>query len=122
MFDSFAQSVRKWFPKNQDVEILPLELRSKLDKGEKLTIIDVRDPAEWSAGHLKCAKSVPLSELANRLSKLKREESIVLHCQHGMRSMRALHFLQKHGFTQVKSLKGGLTAWRASVDPDLTHY
>jgi molybdopterin/thiamine biosynthesis adenylyltransferase/rhodanese-related sulfurtransferase len=75
-------------------------------------VVDVREPYEWQAGHIDRARHIPLGELANRLDELPRGAEIVLYCESGARSARALDVLRQAGFARAKHLKGGFTAWR----------
>ena len=76
------------------VEITVEELKSKLGRSEKVTIIDVREPAEHAICHLKEAKLIPLSEFEDRLDELSPDDCIVLYCHHGMRSAQAASWLR----------------------------
>lgn len=108
--------------KKNPLEITPRELETLLSSGAKITIIDVRDVAEWKSGHLQTSKLVPLNDLPRHLNELDKEQPIICHCQHGMRSMRATEFLQKNGFKNARSLKGGLAEWAKKIDPSLSRY
>ncbi|OGW85021.1 MAG: rhodanese [Omnitrophica bacterium RIFCSPHIGHO2_02_FULL_46_11] len=104
------------------MEITPQELKTKLDHGDKITVIDVRQPNEHAICRLKEAKLISLPELPNRLGELNPEDSIVLYCHHGMRSMQAALWLQQKGFKNVKSLMGGIDAWAEEIDPSMGRY
>lgn len=82
-------------------------------------VLDVRDEAEYAAGHITDARNIPLNALDSRIqeiSKLK-DKPILVNCQAGMRSSKAVNALQKHGFTQVHNLQGGLNAWQQAKLP-----
>jgi adenylyltransferase/sulfurtransferase len=100
-------------------EIEPVELRRRLDAGELLEIIDVREPHEWAAGHLQGARPVPLGSLAERLHELDPGRTYVLQCRSGVRSARALALLREAGFPRLLNLRGGILAWARDVDPTL---
>jgi adenylyltransferase/sulfurtransferase len=103
-------------------EITPRELATELAQGE-VTLIDVREPTEWEIAHIEGARLIPLNELPERLAELPQNGDIVLHCHHGVRSMRALERLRDHaGFTRVKSLRGGIDAWSLEIDPKIPRY
>jgi adenylyltransferase/sulfurtransferase len=104
------------------LEIPPQEMKAKMDRGDPFVLVDVREPHERQICHIEGAKLVPLGEFAQRVNELDSATDIVLHCHHGQRSMRALQFLQKVGFTKLKNLRGGIDAWALSVDPDLPRY
>lgn len=103
-------------------EITPRELATELGRGT-VTLIDVREPTEWEIAHIEGARLIPLNELPERLAELPQDGDIVLHCHHGVRSMRALARLRDHaGFTRVKSLRGGIDAWSLEIDPKVPRY
>jgi adenylyltransferase/sulfurtransferase len=103
-------------------EISAPELAGKLRHGQ-VTLIDVREPTEWEIAHIEGARLIPLNELPERLAELPQDGDIVLHCHHGVRSMRALARLRDHaGFTRVKSLRGGIDAWSLEIDPKVPRY
>lgn len=96
-------------------EIRPDELLSKLEKGEKLQLIDVREVEEWNAGHLKEAKLVPLGFLPYRLEELDKETPLIMICRSGARSHRACEYLQELGF-DATNLVGGMLSWPGEVE------
>jgi sulfur-carrier protein adenylyltransferase/sulfurtransferase len=105
-------------------EITPSELKERLDRGDPLVIVDVREPYEWDIGNLEeyGALLVPLGELEDRLDELDREAEIVLQCRSGARSARALLQMRSEGFQRLLNLKGGILAWSDEVDPELPKY
>ncbi|CAN5623892.1 molybdopterin-synthase adenylyltransferase MoeB [soil metagenome] len=105
-------------------EVTPSELKQRLESGEKLTIIDVREPHEWDIGNLEShgARLIPLGDLAERYEEIDRGETIVLQCRSGARSERALHFLRERGFSSLYNLKGGILSWSDEVDPSIPKY
>src|SRR3989338_8530910 len=104
------------------MEITPEELKTKLDCGEKIILVDVRDQAEHAICHLKDARLIPLKELPNRTMDLNAEDCIILYCHHGMRSAQAALWLKRKGFSRVKSLQGGIDAWAETIDPLMKRY
>jgi sulfur-carrier protein adenylyltransferase/sulfurtransferase len=102
-------------------EITPRELKSRLDRGDDLFILDVREPHEYQIcnlhGHL-----IPLGELSRRVHELDSSREIVAHCRSGTRSADAVQFLQKAGFRKIWNLKGGILAWSDEVDPSVPKY
>lgn len=103
-------------------EITPQQLKERLDRGERIVIVDVREPHEWDIAHIEGARLIPLGELAARVHELDSADPIVLHCKTGARSARALEFLRGIGFRKLKNLKGGINAWAREVDPRLPTY
>ncbi len=102
-------------------EMTPRELKSRLDRGDALFILDVREPHEYQicnlGGHL-----IPLGEIPKRASELDSSREIVAHCRSGKRSAEAVEFLRKAGFRKIWNLKGGILAWSDEVDPKVPKY
>ncbi len=100
------------------------ELKGRLDRGDSLRMLDVREPHEWEIVNLGPlgAELIPLDSLPERLSELDSAEEIVLHCQGGTRSAKALKQLQQAGFRKVWNLRGGILSWQEEVDPSLPRY
>ncbi|MEZ5045689.1 MAG: rhodanese-like domain-containing protein [Chitinophagaceae bacterium] len=95
--------------------ISALELKQRLDRGEKLHIIDVREPSEYEHVNMG-AKLIPLGQLlAGQIEELEplRNEEIIIHCRSGMRSMQACMYLEQLGFKHTTNLAGGILAWSA---------
>jgi sulfur-carrier protein adenylyltransferase/sulfurtransferase len=105
-------------------ELSPTELKERLDRGERLTIIDVREPHEWDIANLEPfgARLIPLAELPERIGELNDAGEIVVHCLMGGRSAKAAKQLQAAGHSRVSNLKGGIRAWSDEVDPSLPRY
>jgi adenylyltransferase/sulfurtransferase len=102
-------------------EITATELKSRQDRGEKLFILDVREPHEYQICNLN-GKLIPLGELPRRVSELDSSVEMVVHCRSGKRSADAIHFLQTAGFKKLLNLKGGVLAWADEVDPKMPKY
>jgi molybdopterin/thiamine biosynthesis adenylyltransferase/rhodanese-related sulfurtransferase len=98
------------------------DLSVKLDAGEKIKLIDVREPHEQQISNLDGSELIPLGQFAARLSELDSSEEIVIYCKSGTRSTRALEILASAGFEKVKNLKGGINSWAANIDPSLPIY
>lgn len=112
-------------PMTDDVpEITPTELKTRLDRGDPLTIIDVREPFEWDIGNLESqgARLIPLKQVPERLGEIDRDEEIVLQCRSGARSAQALGYLRQQGYTRLLNLRGGILAWADEVDPSIPKY
>jgi len=105
-------------------EITPTEVVERLEKGDDLTIIDVREPHEWDIVNLgdRGAKLIPLGELEERMNELDPADEIVLQCRSGGRSARALRTLREAGFGKLHNLKGGILAWADEIDPSMPTY
>jgi molybdopterin/thiamine biosynthesis adenylyltransferase/rhodanese-related sulfurtransferase len=102
-------------------EITAPELKARLDKGDDIYVLDVREPHEYQIcninGHL-----IPLGELPQRVHELDSSREIVAHCKSGKRSAQAVEFLRGAGFRKISSLKGGILAWSDEVDPTVPKY
>jgi adenylyltransferase/sulfurtransferase len=103
-------------------DITPKELKARLDAGEKIFILDVRNPEEYAICKLDGSTLIPLSELPNRTKELNPDEEIVVHCRSGGRSAQAATFLRQLGFKDVKNLTGGVLLWSDTVDPSMPKY
>jgi sulfur-carrier protein adenylyltransferase/sulfurtransferase len=97
------------------------ELKRRLDAGENLFVLDVREPHEYQicniGGHL-----IPLGDLPKRVNELDTSREIVAHCRSGVRSAKAVNFLRQAGFKKVTNLAGGILAWADRVDPSMPKY
>jgi adenylyltransferase/sulfurtransferase len=102
-------------------EIEPAAVKQKLDAGEDLFVLDVREPHEYQICHLN-GHLIPLGELPQRVHELDSARTIVAHCRSGKRSAEAVEFLQKAGFRKIWNLKGGILAWSDQVDPTVPKY
>jgi adenylyltransferase/sulfurtransferase len=102
--------------------ITPKELKERLDRGESVRLVDVREPWEHSLAKIEGSTLIPLGTLPQSLDQLRKDEDIVAYCHHGMRSADATGFLVQQGFTKVKNLVGGIDAWSIQVDPNVPRY
>ncbi|PYX14761.1 MAG: molybdenum cofactor biosynthesis protein MoeB [Acidobacteria bacterium] len=102
-------------------EIQVEELKRRLDAGEDVFVLDVREPHEYQicniGGHL-----IPLGDLPKRVHELDSSREIVAHCRSGTRSAKAVNFLRQAGFRKVRNLSGGILAWADRVDPKMPKY
>lgn len=103
-------------------EIGPRELAQKLESGDVIRLIDVREPHELAISALPAADVIPLGSLAGKMHTLDSADEIVLFCKSGTRSARALELLAGAGFRKLKNLRGGINAWAREVDPELPVY
>jgi molybdopterin/thiamine biosynthesis adenylyltransferase/rhodanese-related sulfurtransferase len=108
-------------PQVQVPEIAPRELKARLDRGDNVFILDVREPHEYQICNLS-GYLIPLGDLARRAHELDSSREIVAHCRSGKRSAEAVEFLRKAGFRKVWNLKGGILAWSDEVDPSVPKY
>jgi adenylyltransferase/sulfurtransferase len=103
-------------------DIAPQELKRRLDAGETLTVLDVREPWEIKLASLPGTLNIPLNEVPARLGELDPQAQLIVMCHAGGRSRRAAEFLSARGFTHVANLAGGIDAWSRDIDPDLPTY
>ncbi|MFI4905358.1 MAG: rhodanese-like domain-containing protein [Steroidobacterales bacterium] len=103
-------------------ELLPQQLKRRLDAGEPLRLLDVREPWECAMARLPGSVNIPLGEIASRWQELDAESEIIVVCKAGGRSRRAAQFLLAQGFGRVANLSGGIDAWTRDIDPSLPSY
>jgi molybdopterin/thiamine biosynthesis adenylyltransferase/rhodanese-related sulfurtransferase len=110
-----AASANQW-------ETTSVELKRRLDAGEKIFILDVREPNEYQINRIPGSTLIPLGELPRRYQEIDRDQEIVALCKMGGRSAKATDFLRSVGFTRVKNLRGGILDWIDKVDPSQPKY
>jgi adenylyltransferase/sulfurtransferase len=106
---------------NEIPQLTAKELKRRLDAGEQLCVLDVREPWEYKIAQIG-GKLIPMKEIQQRLLELDRDLEIIVHCHHGVRSQRVAEFLQQSGFSRVTNLAGGIDAWSREVDPRVPKY
>jgi adenylyltransferase/sulfurtransferase len=99
-----------------------VELKAKLDRGDKFVLLDVREDFERDICRIEGARFIPLGQLPSRMSELDSADEIVLQCKSGVRSARALKLLSEAGFGKLLNLEGGILAWAEQVDPSVPKY
>jgi sulfur-carrier protein adenylyltransferase/sulfurtransferase len=102
-------------------QMTPVELKRRLDAGDDLFVLDVREPHEYQIANLG-AKLIPLGELPSRLGELDPGREIVVHCKSGGRSQKASELLAQNGFKKLHNLAGGINGWSTDVDPRIPKY
>ena len=101
------------------------ELKARIDRGERLFILDVREPNEFQIARIPGSTLIPLGELPKRFADVPSgagAPEVIVHCKMGGRSAKAVRQLADHGFTNVKNLKGGILAWSDRIDPSVAKY
>ena len=98
------------------------ELKERMDKGENVFLLDVREPHEYSLAKIDGSTLIPLGQLPTSLGQLDQNSEIVAYCHKGMRSADAVGFLLQQGFSNVKNLIGGIEAWSIEVDQSVPRY
>ena len=111
-------------PVSAKTEIRPSALKKRLDTGEKLPILDVREPDELKICQLKDTLNIPMSQLNDRVGELSqyKDNPLVVMCRSGGRSSRCADFLRSQGFKEVINLDGGILAWSDEVDQSVQKY
>jgi sulfur-carrier protein adenylyltransferase/sulfurtransferase len=104
------------------LDITPAELKARLDRGEPLTLLDVREPWEFEIARLPGALLIPISRLAAPVPGTAPGTAVVVYCHHGLRSAVAARFLREAGVSGVLNLSGGIEAWAATVEPEMPRY
>ena len=106
-----------------DYEITPEEVKTKLDRGEEFTLLDVRETWEFETARMAGAKLIPMGDVPSRANQeLDPEDHIVVICHHGVRSMNVTAWLRQQGFEKAQSMRGGIDAWSRRVDGSVPVY
>jgi len=109
--------------KRQMEEITATELKQRLDRGDDIQIIDVREPNEYDIARLPDTKLIPLGQVVERRGEIDESRETVVHCKGGVRSAKVIEALTRAGFSgRLVNLKGGITAWSNEVDPSVPKY
>ncbi|EDY83394.1 MoeZ/MoeB domain family [Verrucomicrobiia bacterium DG1235] len=103
------------------LEIDVAQTKAKLADGNSI-LIDVREGYEHKICSIDGAIHIPMGELPTRLSELPDDKEILVHCHHGGRSLRVVHFLRQNGYTRSTNVAGGIDAWALQIDPSLQRY
>ncbi len=107
---------------NNPLEITVVELKQRFDNGERPIVIDVRETYEYDIASMPFTKLIPMNEVHAHLDEIPRDQEVILHCRSGKRSQTVLEYLQTQGYTNLKNLKGGITAWSNEIDPSVPTY
>jgi adenylyltransferase/sulfurtransferase len=102
-------------------QLTAAEVKRRIDAGEDLFILDVREPFEYQIANIG-GTLIPLGQIPHRLHEIDREREIVVHCKFGARSQRVAEFLMQSGYSKVSNLAGGIMAWSDQVDSSLSRY
>jgi rhodanese-related sulfurtransferase len=106
-------------------EITPAEVKSRLDAGEKLHLIDVREPDEFALAHIDGSELIPMRQVPGELQKLEArsdEAPLIVFCHHGVRSLNVVNWLRQQGVESCQSMAGGIDAWSLAIDPSVPRY
>jgi adenylyltransferase/sulfurtransferase len=105
-----------------DLEITAADLKKRLDAGERILLVDVREPWEYQQCRIEGAVLIPMGTIPANLQKLDTDEPVVCYCHHGMRSMDVTNWLRQQGVSTAKSLAGGIDRWSMEIDPKVPRY
>jgi adenylyltransferase/sulfurtransferase len=107
--------------KNGVPQITVQELKHRIDVGEDVYILDVREPFEYQIANLG-GKLIPQGDVPQRLDEIDRTREIIVQCKGGARSQRIAELLKQNGYERVVNLAGGILAWAAEIDPSMKKY
>lgn len=102
--------------------IEPAALKARLDRGDNVVILDVREPYEVFLARFPGATHIPMGDIPSRLTELDPDRETVVVCHHGVRSAQVAIYLARMGFEQVLNLSGGIDAWSETADPATPRY
>ena len=103
-------------------KIDPVTLKARLDQGESILILDVREPFEIALAPFPGATHIPMGDIPSRLTELDPDLETVVVCHHGVRSAQVAMYLAQNGFEHVLNLSGGIDAWSEDADPSTPRY
>ena len=107
------------------LEVDPQEVKRRLDSGEKLHLIDVREPHEFAQAKIEGATLIPMRSVPGELQDLDAradEAMLIVYCHHGVRSLNVVHWLREQGIEACQSMSGGIDVWSLRVDPSVPRY
>jgi len=105
-----------------DLEISPREIKQRLDRGEKVLLVDVREPWEHAQSRIEGDIHIPMGSIPANLQQLDSDEEVICYCHHGMRSLDVANWLRVQGVKSAKSMAGGIDRWSVEVDPRVPRY
>jgi rhodanese-related sulfurtransferase len=106
-------------------ETTPQDIRRRIDAGEPLVLIDVREPEEFAITGIEGATLIPMRTIPAHLQQLEAradEATLIVFCHHGVRSLNVVHWLRQQGLDACQSMAGGIDAWSTLVDPSVQRY
>jgi rhodanese-related sulfurtransferase len=105
-----------------DLQISPKAVSERIARGDKLLLVDVREPWEYDLCRIPGAKLIPLGTLPATVNALLDADDVICYCHHGMRSLDAAVWLRQQGVESAKSMAGGIEQWSAEIDPNVPRY
>ncbi len=106
----------------ENLEITPAETKQRLDRGDRLLLVDVREPWEYQLCRIEGAKLIPMGAIPANLQGLDTDADVICYCHRGMRSMDVAVWLRGQGVERAKSLSGGIERWSLEIDPAVPRY
>lgn len=103
-------------------EMTVKQLKARMDRKDKFTLVDVREPSEYEIAQIPGARLIPLGDVAVRANELDTADDIIVHCRSGARSAKAIQVLKQLGFKKLTNVKGGILAWSDEIDPSVPKY
>jgi rhodanese-related sulfurtransferase len=110
---------------NEQLEITPRDLKRRMDAGESIVLVDVREPAEHAIARIAGAELIPMNSIPAHLQRLEAqadESVLVAFCHHGVRSLHVAAWLRAQGLSNAVSLTGGIERWATEIDQQVPHY
>ena len=104
------------------LEISVAELKKRLDAGEKILVVDVREPWENAQCRIEGSVLIPMGTIPASLQKLDTDDPVVCYCHHGVRSLDVVNWLRQQGVPSAQSLAGGIDRWSLEIDPKVARY
>jgi rhodanese-related sulfurtransferase len=107
------------------LEISAKEVKRRLDKGEALQLVDVREPQEYQICHIANSELIPMNTVPASLQQIEKKSDdglLIVFCHHGMRSLSVVNWLRQQGVTECQSMAGGIERWSTDVDPSVPRY
>jgi rhodanese-related sulfurtransferase len=103
-------------------QLSAIELNDKIQQGENLLLLDVREPHEFQYANIPNSVSIPLNQIPERLYEVDPQQEIVIICHHGIRSQQAANYLEQSGYDNIANLMGGIDAWSCCCDSSVRRY
>ncbi len=107
------------------IETSPQDIQRRIDAGEPMLLIDVREPEEFAITRIEGATLIPMREIPASLQQLEAkadEATLIVFCHHGVRSLNVAHWLREQGVPACQSMAGGIDAWSTQIDPSVPRY
>ncbi len=107
------------------LEITPQDIKRRVDAGERLTLIDVREPSEFQTARIAGAELIPMRTVPAQLQRLEAaadDSTLVVFCHHGVRSLNVVNWLREQGVASCQSMAGGIDRWSLEIDPAVPRY